>query len=188
LSAATHKSGNLPDNNNLSWVKETQKMKKTKKVLALLLAFVMAIFVLASCATSGNVAENGTATIVIENGENNYTEYEVDLSKLEKRDEGALSLLEYIASLENSTLYYNATWGGGYGAYITQIGSLSPNPANQYIAVYTSEEKDFAVPSEWSPTVATVSYKSMTLTFSGVGLSSMNAKDGTVILFRVEGF
>ena len=163
-------------------------MNKAKKILALLLAFVMVTLMLASCGASGNVAESGTATIVIENGENDYTEYEVDLSKLEKRDEGALSLLEYIASLENSTLYFNATWGGGYGAYLTQIGNISPNPANQYIAIYTSEEKDFAVPSEWSPTVATVPYKTMTLTFSGVGISSMNIKDGTVILFRVEGF
>lgn len=163
-------------------------MKKTNRILALLLALVMATLMLASCGATGNVADSGTATIVIENGENDYTEYEVDLSKLEKRDEGALSLLEYIASLENSTLYYNATWGGGYGAYITQIGNLYPDPMNQYVAIYTSVEKDFAVPNEYSPTVATVEYKTMTLTYSGVGLSAMSVDDGTVILFRVEGF
>ena len=123
-----------------------------------------------------------------ENGENDYTVYEVDLSKLEKRDEGALSLLEYLASLEGSTLYYNVQWGGGYGAYITSIGSLNPDPTCQYISLYTTEEADFAVPTEWSPTVATATYGEITLTYAGVGLSSMHINDGTVILFRLEGF
>ena len=162
-------------------------MKRTNKLVALLLVIVIALFALASC-NEGSVADKGTAKIVIENGEDNYTVYEVDLSELTKRDEGAISLLEYLASQEDSTLYYNVQWGGGYGAYITSIGALSPNPSNQYIALYTSEEVDFAVATEWTPTVSTVSYENKTLTFSGVGLSSMHIKDGTVILFRVEGF
>ena len=49
-------------------------------------------------------------------------------------------------------------------------------------------EEDFAVPSEWSPVVPTATYGSITLTYSGVGLSSMHITDGTVVLFRVEGF
>lgn len=163
-------------------------MKRMKKLSALLLVLVMAVLALASCGASGNVAETGVAKIVVENGENDYTVYEVDLSKLEKRDEGAISLLEYIASQEGSTLYYNVQWGGGYGAYVTAIGSLSPNPSNQYVALYTSEKADFAVPTEWSPTVATTAYGDMTLTFAGVGLSNMHVNDGTVILFRLEGF
>ena len=162
-------------------------MKRISKALALLLVAVMMVASLVSC-MGGDVSKTGTAKIVVENGENDYTVYEVDLSKLEKHDEGAISLLEYIASQENSTLYYNVQWGGGYGAYITSIGSLSPNPANQYIALYTSEQEDFAVPTEYAPTVATAKYGEQTLTFSGVGLSSMHINDGTVILFRLEGF
>lgn len=162
-------------------------MKRTNKILALLLVVVITVLSLASC-SGGNVAKSGTATIAIERAENDYAVYEVDLSKLERRDEGAISLLEYIASLEGSTLYYNVQWGGGYGAYITAIDTLNPDPSNQYIALYTSEEADFAVPSEWSPTVATAKYGETTLTYAGVGLSSMHINDGTVILFRLEGF
>ena len=162
-------------------------MKKTNKLIALLLAaFVIAVS-LVSC-MGGEAAATGTAKIVIENGENDYTVYEVDLSKLEKHDEGALSLLEYVASLEGSTLYYNVQWGGGYGAYVTSIGSLNPDPSCQFIALYTTEEADFAVPTEWSPTVATAKYGDIDLTYAGVGLSSMHINDGTVILFRLEGF
>ena len=162
-------------------------MKKTGKFLSALVIVAMLLAMLVSC-MGGEAAATGIAKIVIENGENDYTVYEVDLSKLEKRDEGAISILEYIASLEGSTLYYNVQWGGGYGAYITSIGSLSPDPTCQFIALYTTEEADFAVPTEWSPTVATAAYGDMTLTYAGVGLSSMHINDGTVILFRLEGF
>ena len=162
-------------------------MKRTNRILAFILIAVITVLSLASCG-GGNVASTGTAKIVIEKAEGDYTVYEADLSKLERRDEGAISLLEYIASLEGSALYYNVQWGGGYGAYITSIDTLNPNPQNQYIAIYTTEEADFAVPTEWSPTVATAKYENITLTYAGVGLSSMHINDGTVILFRLEGF
>ena len=165
-------------------------MKNTNKIIALILVLAISLVFLASCA-GGNVASSGTATVVIETGaegDEKYQTYSVDLSKLQNRNEGALSLLEYIASLEGSTLYYNVQWGGGYGAYITAIGSLSPNPMSEYIAVYTSEEKDFAVPDAYMPTVSTVAYGEMTLTYSGVGISTMTINDGTVVLFRLQGF
>lgn len=164
-------------------------MKKTvTKIFSLLLALAMLTCMLASCGGEELVSNTGTAKIVVEHSDGTYAVFEADLSKLEKNDEGAVSVLEYIASQENSTLYFNLQWGGGYGAYITAIDTLSPDVSNQYIAIYTSEEKDFAVPSEWSPTVATVKYGDKTLTYSGVGLSSMHINDGTVILFRIEGF
>ena len=162
-------------------------MKKTNRLLALLLVIIVAAAALTSC-FGGQAASTGTATIAIERGEGDYVTFEVDLSKLTERNDGAFSLLKYIASQKDSTLYYNVQWGGGYGAYITAIDTLSPNPTNQYIAIYTSEKADFAVPTEWTPVVPTVQYGEMTLTYSGVGLSEMHVNDGTVILFRLEGF
>ena len=161
-------------------------MKKTNRIISIFALMLVLVIAFTACA-SGSVADKGTATLVIE-GASGYETYEVDLSKLERRDEGAISLLEYVASEEKSTLYYNVQWGGGYGAYITSIGSLSPNPSNQYISIYTSEQADFAVPTEYQPTVPTVEYNGQTLTYSGVGLSSMHVTDGTVILFRMESF
>ena len=138
----------------------------------------------ASCGTQ-NVAKSGTATVVIENRDKSFTSYDVDLSLVENREEGALSLLEHIASLEGSTLYFSTTYGGGYGAYVASIGSLTP-AAGEYVALYTTNESDFAIPTEWAPTVKTALYGEKTLTFSGVGISSMNIEDGTVVLFRIE--
>ena len=163
-------------------------MKKTK-LLSIILVLALVLSALISC-SSESVAKTGTAKIVVEySGEGGitYDVYDVDLSLLEKRSEGALSLLEYIASQQGSKLYYSVNFGGGYGAYINSIGALYPVSSNgEYISVYTTEECDYAVPTEYFPTVSTASYGEKTLTYSGVGISSMTVNDGTVIMFRLE--
>jgi len=165
-------------------------MKKTK-ILSIILVIAALLTLLVSC-SEGNVAKSGSAKIVIESSQaddRKYTVYDVDLSLLENRSEGVLSLLEYISSQKDSTLYYSATWGGGYGAYINSIGALNPDTTSgEYVAVYTSEECDFSVPTEYFPTVSTAVYQEKTLTFSGVGISSMTVNDGSVILFRIESY
>ncbi len=164
------------------------KIEKRILPLVLVLVLVLAALCLVSCAEKRNIDSSGTAKLIVENSENDYTVYEVDLAKLEKRTGGAMTVLEYVAMQEGSTLYYNVQWGGGYGAYITAIGTLNPKASSEYISIYTSEEADFAIPTEYMPTVMTVNYNENTLSYAGVGLSSMHIKDGTVILFRLEKF
>ncbi len=164
------------------------KNEKITKLLAILVVIAIAIVGLVSC--GGNVASSGTAYIVIENGagaDEPYTVYEVELSKVENKTEGAMALLEYIASQNDSTLYYSINWGGGYGAYVNSIGALTPEGA-EFIAVYTSNETDFATPDAYMPVVSTAEYNGVTLTYSGFGISQMNIKDGTVVLFRLESY
>jgi hypothetical protein len=161
-------------------------MKKANKIISILALMLMLALSFTAC-TGDEVSLNGTATIVVEGRDGSYVTYDVDLSKLEKHDEGAISLLEYVASIEGSTLFYNVQWGGGYGAYITSIGALTPDASsNEYIGLYTSESEDFAVPTEYQPVVPTAVYSGKTLTYAGVGLSSMHVNDGTVILFRID--
>jgi hypothetical protein len=164
--------------------KKETKMKRTNRLIALTLLIALFALIFTSCDT-GNVAERGTATVVIEERDGSFTTYGVDLSLIENRSEGALSLLEYLASIEGSTLYYNAQWGGGYGAFLTSIGSLTPE-GNEFVSVYTSEECDFATPTEWAPVVPSVVFEGKTIYSSGLGISSMTVKDGTVILFRID--
>ncbi len=159
-------------------------MKKTNRILSLAVAFALAIFALVSCGVGGTVADSGKAKVVIENADKTYTVYEVDLGELTKRDEGAASVLEHLATLEGSTLYYSLSLGGGYGAYVTSIGSLYPDSTHQYVALYTNMEEDFDVASGTS----SLTYEGEMLKYAGVGLSSMTVKDGTVILFRLEEF
>ncbi len=160
---------------------------KTKKLLTLILALFVLTAALVSC---GRVEDSGTATVVVEtseNGETNYEVYYIDLSELKNKDEGALSLINHLLSDTDSGFVCDIQ-DAGYGAYVNSVSTLVPDTTSEYIAIYTSEKTDFAVPSEWQPTVPTVKYGDMILTYSGVGLSSMTVKDGTVILLRLETF
>lgn len=157
-------------------------MKKTLKLTSLTLALLIAILALFSC-SSGNVASLGTATVVVEK-DGEFSAYEVNLLTVSDHNGGALALLE---ALEKDGFSYRAT-SGEYGAYVTEIDGLSPAPTCEYISIYTSVESDFAVPTEYMPTVSTVDYNGTALTYSGVGISQMNIPSGAIILFRVEGF
>ncbi len=161
------------------------KTKIKVGIIALFMLLVGVIFSLAGCG-GGNVAADGTALIVIENRDGSFDEHEVDLSLLEHRDEGGLSLLEYLGGLQGG-IVYSVNYGGGYGGYINSIGSLFPG-AGEYVSLYTSEREDFAVPTEYMPTVSEVKYKEITLKYAGVGIADLSVKDGTVILMRVEAY
>ena len=161
-------------------------MKNLKRILGLLLTTVLLLSSLTAC-LGGSVGDNGKATVVIEKSDGSFVSYEVDLAKIENKDGGMIPILDYLVADENTEFAYK-TNDTGYGAYITEIDTLAPDETKEYVAIYTSEEEVFAVPSEWSPVVPTVTYGSITLTYSGVGLSSMHITDGTVVLFRVEGF
>lgn len=161
-------------------------MKKSIKIFSLLTVAVMLCCALVSCA-GGNVAKSGEATILVDKGDGDYTVYSVELSELEKHDEGAATLLEYLSTQKGTDLYYTVQLGGGYGAYITSINSLKPDPLCEYIAVYTSEASDFSVSSDGME-MPSVKYGEVELKYSGVGISEMNIKDGTVVMFRLESF
>ncbi len=149
-----------------------------------MLAAVTVLLAFASC---GKVADEGNVTVIIEGRDGEFTVCKTYLEKVENKSEGAVGVLESLRDRETNPLSVDIG-SGSYGAFINSIDSLAPNPENEYIAIYTNEENDFAVPSEYMPTVSTVSYDGMTLTYAGVGLGSMTVKDGTVILFRIEGF
>lgn len=158
---------------------------KTKLGIFAALSLVFCLFfTLVGC--GGSVTEEGTAYVVIENRDGSFEEYAVDLALLTERDSGGLSLLKYLGEKEGG-IVYSVNYGGGYGGYINSIGSLYPG-ANEYVSLYTSEECDFAVPTEYMPTVSEVKYGERTLKYSGVGIGDISVKDGTVILLRMESY
>lgn len=158
-------------------------MKKTK-IIGILIIIAALVCAFASCG-GGGVDKKGTATILVDNGGGDYTSYSVNLSEVEG-EEGALSLLEYLSTKKGTDLYYT-TQSGAYGAYMTGINALIPDPLSEYIAVYTNEEADFPVSTD-SMAMPGVEYKDTELKYSGVGISEMTVKDGTVIMFRLESF
>ena len=154
---------------------------KAKKITALLalLALTVSLFSLFSC---GKVAEAGKVTVVIETAEGKYEAYEAELEGVENKEKGAVAILEALSSRKDRPLALEMT-DGAYGKMILSIGGLVPDATkNEFIAIYTSREADFDV-SEYAKSIE---YNGRTLTTSGLGISSMSAEDGTVILFRIE--
>ena len=167
--------------------KGTKKMKTKlykNRIIALILIVIMSISAFSAC---GQVVAEGTVTVVIcDPDTDEMTAYTVGLSKVEDKSEGALSIIRYLISEKNLSADIAS---GSYGAYINSIGSIVPDTTkNECIEIYTSVKKDFAVPSEWQPTVPTVDYNGKTLSSSGLGISSMTVEDGTVILFKVSSY
>ena len=143
---------------------------KSSRLLALVIA--IAFISLTACGGTDNSGKTGSIRFVI--FDTSAVEYVVDLSSLGE-GKGLMPVLDYLA--ENEGVSYTAT-DGGYGAYLTSLGTLRESAAEgKYLYVYTSVESDFDV----SAYAKTVDYAGVTLKSSGVGISEMSLTDGAVI-------
>lgn len=133
-------------------------------VLALCFAFV-------GCAVKG--AGEGTVTFVVAKGDN-VRAYEVNLSDFEESPT-ALDILDYLK--EKHGVEYEAQ-ESAYGLYLTRVGEVKEDMANGvYVGIWTSCDADKDV----SAYATTKEYEGVTLTSSGVGISSMHFEDGVII-------
>lgn len=158
-----------------------------KKILSLILIVVMAVG-LVSCngffdgILGGILGERGDVSVVVENRDGTYDVYKAYLEDVENKDEGVYGIIQLLMAREKNPLTADIV-GSDYGAYVNSIGSLTPDTAkNEYVSIYTSLEKDFGT---WEP-VGVIEYEGITLKSSGVGLTSMSAEEGTIVLFRIE--
>ncbi len=161
-------------------------MKKTVKVITLMLALAVLAISLIAC-NEEQIAENTPKTeetSIIEVGNQSSgkvmklvvggakeTVYSVDFSGI-GLNEGALSIIKYLA--ENKGLEYELD-----GTMLTRVGAIKQDAASRtYVYLWTSVEADFDV-SEWAPQNKTWGGK--TLTASGVGALDMTIENGAVI-------
>lgn len=150
------------------------------RILALLLALVIALFALTSCdILFGDVADEGNVTVAVENTDGTYDVFKTNLDKVENKNEGAKGIIEHL-NQENDKFYVEMV-DSTYGAYVSAIGNIKESYEDKmYVIVYTSVAKDTY---EGAPTVQ---YDGVTLYQAGVGLSGMTVEEGTIILFRLE--
>ena len=164
-------------------------MKTSVKIISLITATLIILSLLVSCGDAfvgGPSIEGNIATVVLDYGDNNYRVYEIELDKLTDRSQGAYSLLLY--AKENEGLKLDAP-NSTYGVYINSIGDLKPDASkNEYVAIYTSVESDFSVPTADFPEVKELTYHGVTLKAAGVGISSLTVVERAVFLFRIETF
>ena len=107
------------------------------KILALIIALTLTILSLCSCDfLFGTVAEDGDVTVVVEESSGTYSVFEVSLENVENKGEGGKGILEYLSQRKDGL--YVKMEDGGYGAFVTEIGTLKNNTDGKYIIVYTS--------------------------------------------------
>ena len=142
---------------------------------------LVCILMLSSCGIIfGDVADEGSVTVVVENADGSYDTWDAELVNVENKDEGAEGILEYLAGRENAPIYLEMV-DSSYGAYVSAVGSIKEDYTTAvYVIVYTSVQADSYVGAP------TVDYNGTTLYMAGVGLSGMSVEAGTVILFRAE--
>ena len=165
-------------------------MKKTKflRVLALIMALCLTSVIFIGCnkddtqaETSAQTTESSASTptesqnvkgyckIVL--GDENKTEYEIDLD-LVKTDNGLLSVLDYLK--ETKGLTYSCDASG----FLTEVGNVKQDTtAGVYIYLYTSVVKDQDV----SQYATTVKYNDFTLVSAGVGTKDMTISKDAII-------
>lgn len=155
---------------------------KHKRLLTWILAAVMVLLALTCLVACGDDAEpvlKGTATVVV--GEKTYS---VNFETAEFTSKNtAFNLLTYLADHEKD-FTFDCSFSG-YGAFVNSIGAVKPVEANQYVALFVSDEayKDTSAYALPNKTVNGVTYY-----YSGVGISAIKLADGLSVLFSLETF
>jgi hypothetical protein len=168
---------------NFSKKKGLKKMKKTTKLLSLLLCLILAISLMA-CGTDNSEDDtpkspDASVTLVFEDSSDGIPNaYEVTLSNLSEGD-GIIPLLRYVC--EKNGLDFNMREDG----VIEKIAHLENDYVNNsYIYIFTSVDTDKDVSAYRS----TVTYNGVTLTSSGVGATDMHLEDGAIIYIGLVTF
>jgi hypothetical protein len=169
----------------LGMSKKGEKMKITRKIITLAIALLLALASLTSCgALFGTSVTGNEAILVLEAKDGQRTEYKIDLNEVSDKSKGAYSLVLFASEKYDFPV---DAGDGPFGAYLNSVGPVTPDAASgEYVALFTSVEKDFQVPTADFPLVGETTYNGVTLKSAGVGITSMSVEDGTIILIKVE--
>ena len=150
-----------------------------RRALGIVLSLVVIISMLmsfAACKKTGDVADSGTATVVVAVGDD-VRSYTVKLDEIDGAV-GAIALLDYLKG--KGELDYTSV-DSGYGPYLTAVGHLAENPSEGiYVGIWTSVEADQDRESIYA---TSVEYNGNTLYSTAVGMQEINVPDGAIIYF-----
>ena len=164
---------------------------KKHRITAILLVTVLAIFAVVACAcidkptspeleglTLPELADNQMA-IVIKNGEKDFSTFVVTFGEGTADFSTVEDVLAHLLAQGVITLDWSDS---AYGKTLNSIGSIQPDASkNQFVTYLTTVESDFGT---WAG-VTTYTVGDVKLVSSGLGISSMTAEPGAVILFEL---
>ncbi len=146
-------------------------MKKTTKAVVVLCLCIAFLFVIAGC-NQGNDLEK-TVTVVI--GESSYT--------VTTGAKYLFDVINELAQRKDDPIVLNGSWSS-YGLFVTEIGTLKPANANEYIEILTTDTGHIDV-TEYAHTKE---YNGKTLTTASLGVSSLPLVDGEIYMFVLSSF
>ena len=150
-----------------------------RRALGIVLSLVVIISMLmsfAACKKTGDVADSGTATVVVAVGDD-VRSYTVKLDEIDGAV-GAIALLDYLKG--KGELDYTSV-DSGYGPYLTAVGHLTEKPSEGiYVGIWTSVKSDQDRESIYA---TSVEYNGNTLYSTAVGMQELNVPEGAIIYF-----
>ena len=167
-------------------------MKHIRRLLICMLLVALTLCVFVSCddkpqpkqLTDLQLPElkGNQMAVVIKNGDNDYTSYTVDLSKVGESDVTAEAVLAYLQDQGGLSLDWTDST---YGKYINAIGGITPDASkNEYIEVFTSNTN---FQGTWAG-VTVIEAGDITLKSASVGISELAVVAGDVIYFELATF
>lgn len=163
-------------------------MKRSNKLLICLLLIVATLFAFAACDDKPQAKQLSDLTLpqlkgnemalIIKNGDGDYTQYIVDLGKLDNDSPTCEHVLDYLHDKSDLALVWE---NGGFGKYVTTVGSISQGDG-KYIFLYTS---NLDYESAWASSTSYELGQDCKLVEAGVGVTELPVAAGDIVYFEL---
>lgn len=163
-------------------------MKRINRIVISFLLVALTLCVLASCVDKPQAKQltdltlpelkDGQLAVIIKNGDKDYVSYTVDLKKVGEGDLTAEAVIQYLHDEADLTLVWE---NGGFGKYLTTIGSISQGNG-KYIFLYTS---NLDYESAWASSIPYELGNGVKLVEASVGVTELPVKAGDVVYFEL---
>ena len=167
-------------------------MKNTKRLLTWILVAVLVVSTVAlvACVDKPQTVElteltlpemkDNQMAVIIKNRNNTYTAHIVTLGGSGTDATSVEGVISYLVQQDMLTVDWTDS---DTGKWLNDIGGLQPNAdAHEYVAVYTSVEKDQGVGA--SATAYLIG--DVTVGYSQYGVSGMSVENGAIIYFEIQ--
>ena len=163
-------------------------MKHFKRLLLCVLLIIATLFALTSCDDKPQAKQltdltlpklNGNEmAVIIKNGDSDYTQYIVNLDKIDNDSPKCEHVLNYLHDEAALAIVWE---DGGYGKYVTTVGSISQGDG-KYIFLYTS---NLDYESAWASSTPYELGDGVKLVEASVGVTDLPVAAGDIVYFEL---
>ena len=163
-------------------------MKHVKKYILCALLIIATLFTLAACVDKPQpkqltdltlpTLKGNEMAVIIKNGDNDYTQYVVNLDKIDNKSPMCEHVLDYLHDEASLAIVWE---DGGYGKYVTTVGSISQGNG-KYIFLYTT---NLDYESAWASSTPYELGEGVKLVEASVGVTDLPVAAGDIVYFEL---